>query len=193
MKKNKKIILLLALFSLFTCLYFIQSTYAKYITSTSGNVEAKIARWNILVNNTDITGNKTLTNDITPVYLQSEHIAENVIAPTSSGYFDLVIDYSNVDVSFSYNISIKPNNVLNDFVPTAYQIDNGQKINLTNSTTITNDILYSETTKTKRIRVYLEWVDDTRQTMDNAADTKVTNENDEVTLQVAITFTQKAN
>lgn len=192
MKKNKKIILLLALFSLFICFYFIQSTYAKYVTKTNGNVNAKIARWNILVNDTDIKNNTALENDLTPVYLESEHIAENVIAPTSKGYIDLVIDCSNVDVSFTYNIKISQNETLNDFVPTGYQIDEEDITDLDGSTEINNDILYTDEKRIQKIRVYLEWVDDDRQTMNNKEDTDVTNQNDNVTLNVEISFIQKA-
>jgi hypothetical protein len=41
-------------------------------------------------------------------------VAENTIAPSSSGYFDIVIDPTNVDVSFDYSISI---DLLNENMP----------------------------------------------------------------------------
>ena len=88
MQRRKKILLFSALFFLVVCFYFMQETYAKYITTSEGKINAKIARWNIKVNETDIKNNASLAQDIIPTFEKSENIAENVIAPTIKGYFD---------------------------------------------------------------------------------------------------------
>ena len=141
MQRRKKILLLSALFFLVVCFYFMQETYAKYVTTSEGKINAKIARWNIKVNETDIKNNASLTQDIIPTFEKSENIAENVIAPTIKGYFDLNIDASAVDVSLTYQILIEENDLISDFIITGYQIDDGNLINLTNTNEITNDIL----------------------------------------------------
>jgi len=51
---KKKFRLLLALIALFICLSSIEKTYAKYITSASGNTDITISRWNIKLNDFDI-------------------------------------------------------------------------------------------------------------------------------------------
>lgn len=195
MKKRKKIILLIAFFTLFICLYSMQETYAKYLTTTNGNVKAKIARWNIVVNDTTIKNNEKLANEITPVFVENEHIAQDVIAPTITGYFDLIIDSSNVDVSYTYNIKINESDIISDFVTKSYQIDDNTIIDITDKAAgITDTILYTDTKKVHKIRVFIEWNDDeVTQTMDDTADTAVTFDNEEITLEVAMTFTQLAN
>ena len=54
MNIKNKIKFFIALISLVYCISLIQDTYAKYISSASGNATMSIARWNILVNDTDI-------------------------------------------------------------------------------------------------------------------------------------------
>lgn len=191
MQKRKKILLFSALFFLVVCFYFMQETYAKYVTTSEGKINAKIARWNIKVNETDIKNNASLTQDIIPTFEKSENIAENVIAPTIKGYFDLNIDASAVDVSFTYNILIEENDLISDFIITGYQIGDNPIVNLTDTTEITNDILLDDTNRLQTIRIYFEWYDEDDNKMDNDADTAVTIDNDNLTLNVKLSFTQK--
>ena len=191
MQRRKKILLLSALFFLGVCFYFMQETYAKYVTTSEGKINAKIARWNIKVNETDIKNNASLTQDIIPTFEKSENIAENVIAPTIKGYFDLNIDASAVDVSLTYQILIEENDLISDFIITGYQIDDGNLINLTNTNEITNDILLDEVNRVQTIRIYFEWYDETDNKMDDDADTAVTIDNDNLTLNVKLSVTQK--
>mgnify|MGYP004457506007 FL=1 len=191
MQRRKKILLLSALFFLVVCFYFMQETYAKYVTTSEGKINAKIARWNIKVNETDIKNNASLTQDIIPTFEKSENIAENVIAPTIKGYFDLNIDASAVDVSLTYQILIEENDLISDFIITGYQIDDGNLINLTNTNEITNDILLDEVNRVQTIRIYFEWYDEADNKMDDDADTAVTIDNDNLTLNVKLSFTQK--
>lgn len=191
MQRRKKILLLSALFFLVVCFYFMQETYAKYVTTSEGKINAKIARWNIKVNETDIKNNASLTQDIIPTFEKSENIAENVIAPTIKGYFDLNIDASAVDVSLTYQILIEENDLISDFIITGYQINDGNLINLTNTNEITNDILLDEVNRVQTIRIYFEWYDEADNKMDDDADTAVTIDNDNLTLNVKLSFTQK--
>lgn len=191
MQRRKKILLLSALFFLVVCFYFMQETYAKYVTTSEGKINAKIARWNIKVNETDIKNNASLTQDIIPTFEKSENIAENVIAPTIKGYFDLNIDASAVDVSLTYQILIEENDLISDFIITGYQIDDGNLINLTDTNEITNDILLDEVNRVQTIRIYFEWYDEADNKMDDDADTAVTIDNDNLTLNVKLSFTQK--
>lgn len=191
MQRRKKILLFSALFFLVVCFYFMQETYAKYITTSEGKINAKIARWNIKVNETDIKNNASLAQDIIPTFEKSENIAENVIAPTIKGYFDLNIDASAVDVSFTYNILIEENDLISDFIITSYQIGDNPIVNLTDTTEITNDILLDDTNRLQTIRIYFEWYDEDDNKMDNNADTVVTIDNDNLTLNVKLSFTQK--
>ena len=98
--KRKHFIYILAFLSFVLCIFFIQESYAKYLTSTSENASINVARWRILVNNKDIREGNTADAVIVPVFDGNENIASGIIAPTSEGYFDLVIDATEADVSF---------------------------------------------------------------------------------------------
>ena len=197
MKNKNKIVLLLAFLSLFICFYFIQDSYAKYLTTASTGVTGTVARWNIEVNDTVVKNNDTLTSLITPVFAGTTHIAPNVIAPTVTGYFELEIDSTNVDVSYTYNIAIERNDDISDFIVTGYKVDNGSLISVDTSVatpTISNDVLLSDVTRVHTITVYIGWNDNAAtENMDNQEDTEVTVDLTNVTLNVSMSFVQKAS
>ena len=189
MKNLKKFLFIISCISACISLFFVVETYSRYVTSATGTAKLSIARWNITVNNLTVKNNSDLSNVITPVFPGTTHIAEGIIAPTSEGYFDLELDYTNVDVSFDYEIAISPNtnSSVQDLIATGYSINNGAIIN------ITDTVLKDDTTRTQSMRVYIKW-DDTNGTMDNAADTATTiPDNASALLDVKISFTQKAN
>lgn len=180
-KKVKKITFILAMISLTICLSIIKTTYAKYLTSASGDASIQIARWKILVNNLDIQKNNELSSVIKPVFEGNENIASNVIAPTAEGYFDIIIDATNTDVSFDYEITTKKNETssVSDLILSAYSIDDGTKQNITNKDgqlKLTNSIKYNQEKKTIKLRIYLKWNDDETNgaTMNNSSDTTAT-------------------
>ena len=197
MKSKRKIMLLLSFLSLFVCLYFVSDTYAKYLTTASAGVNGKIAKWNIVVNDTNVRNNDTLTEVITPVFAGTQHVVSNVIAPTVTGYFDLEIDATDVEVSFTYNISIARNSDLRDFIVTGYSVDGGNTETVDTSVetpTISNDILLTDTDRTHTIRVFIGWNDDVNtEELDNTEDTQVTSTLDDVDLTVNLSFVQKAS
>ena len=170
-----------------SCLFFILSlsviknTYAKYITSAAGDANIEIASWKILVNNQDVEENKELTNVITPVFEGNDNIASNVIAPTAEGYFDILIDASNTDVSLKYEITTSDNSesAVTDLEISGYAIDDGERQEIVSEDgqiKIENEILYNAEDKDIKLRVYLKWNDDDTAgaVMDNAADTTAT-------------------
>lgn len=198
MKLFKKYILLIALISAIVSLFVFINTFAKYATSAKQITDIPIARWNIKVNNISIKNGDVLTSVISPIFPGSEHIAEGIIAPTAEGYFDLNLDCTDADVSFSYNITISPNenSSVSDIIATGYSIDNGDVLqfdNLQNS--ITDNIYYSSGITNRTIRVYIKWNDEQdSQTMDNEQDTSSTLESSNgALLNVDLVFTQIAD
>lgn len=184
---------LLACIALLFVVLVVTDTYSKYLTQASGTTDIAIARWRILVNGQDIRNNADLSQVITPVLYHDDNIASNIIAPRSTGYFDISIDCRDADVSFEYEINISPNedSSVTDLIATGYSIDGGQTVSLTRNDNITNQVLLSSNTETIDIRVYIEW-DDTSQnaTMDNQDDTEATKSGDDAKLDVNLSFTQ---
>ena len=135
---NKRFVVLLAFISLFLCVITLQDTYAKYTSMVNETTNIAIARWRILVNDFDIRSNSSTSNLITPVFAGTANIASGVIAPTATGYFDIVVDSTGTDLSFAYNISIAntENSLVQDIVVTRATL-NGTDV------TITNNVFYS--------------------------------------------------
>ena len=168
-------------------------TYAKYYSQTKRDIGTNIKKWNIKVNDIDIKNGTTLTDQIVATFTGSSHIADNTMAPSSEGYFDLVLDYSDVEVSFKYEISIEENTTIPDISIYKLEVDGieiqGNGLTISNSIDIKND---TSSDKKKNIKVYVKWNDDESQgaTMDNDEDTKVVIENDTIKFNINLKFTQ---
>ena len=191
---NKKITIPLCIICFLLCLFFIEDTYAKYITSTNESASMNIARWRILVNNKDIRENSTTNAVITPIFNGNDNINSGIIAPNSEGYFDLIIDATEADVSFKYKIeiSVNQNSPVKDLITTKYIIDNGNEIPLErDNATIENTVLHKDNTKPINIRVYIKWDNSNEATMDNDADTEATKQVDNpAKMDVKLSFIQ---
>ena len=167
-EKHIKSILLILLISLM-CIFLVQVTYAKYKKYAQGIVNNNVAKWNIKVNNESIKNKTTLTSSIIPVFDGDIYTKSGVLAPDSNGYFDIVIDATNSDVSFSYDIEVDKadTNTISDLKITGFSKEEGVIINNVNNT-ISGEIEHN--TASTSIRVYIEW-DDVNGTMNNSEDT----------------------
>lgn len=194
MKLKKTIILVLAFISLGIFIISTAYTYAKYYTKENGTIGSNIKRWDIKINNESIINGTSLTNDITAYIDDDTNVAEDNIAPGTHGYFLIDVDYTNVDLSFSYDISIVENATIPDIEITKVEVD-GVEYNAQNGH-ITGQIdVATATEKTKEIKVYIRWNDDENDgaTMSDAEDTEVAIENEEINFDVNILIVQLAS
>lgn len=190
---NKKRILIFLLF----CLVFIflfQEAYAKYRKYASVQVDNTVAKWNIKINN-ELIGNKTtLTNRITPVITSNNFVKADVLAPGSSGYFDVNIDATDADVTFTYEIGISKYDsyTINDLNIYAYAVDDFTTTNNVVNDTVTGTIQHNTASTT--IRIYYNWLDDGTDTMNNQTDTTAaTSGTSNADILVTFHLTQKKN
>ena len=173
MKNFKKLAILLSCISLLICIGFIMQAYAKYTSSISGSSDIQIARWDIVVNTVTVKSESSLTGYITPVFLGNEYIANDVIAPTAEGYFELTLDFSQVDVSFDYSISFAPNveSSVVDLVATKYVI-NGVEGQFDSEQVIKEHVSYlDDRSVPTKVTIYFIWDDAPGTMMNNAEDT----------------------
>ena len=199
---KRRLCLLLLLISVSVSLCFISSTYSRYVAGTEGNIDMLFAKWQILVNNSDITAQNSSNITFTPVIEPDNNIKANTIAPTSKGYFDIDINPSNVDVSFRYLINLTMNNqTMPDIMITKYAIlpDDYQEGDVieyitTNTTAITNDMIYDEGFDPFTIRIYFEWYDGEGESMDDSADSAIGQDaavnNTSLTITATLSFEQ---
>lgn len=199
MKISKKIILLFIIFILLVFLFFLlRQTYAKYKTAVTGNAAIAISRWNIKVNNQSIKNNNDISAKIQPVFFGNDNIASNIIAPTAEGYFDLVFNFKDVDVSFKYdiNVSSDESSAVSDLVTTGYSVDGGEKITFNNfNSPISETFALANKPEERTIRIYIMWNDDPdTSSMNNIDDTLSTMKADSsAILKANIAFTQVAS
>ena len=193
--KNRKLRLVLACISLLLLVDMIQDSYAKYVSSTEANGNFTIARWAFMVNNQDVLNNSNFSNTIVPVFDTNPNIAAGVIAPTSTGYFDVTIDSTNVGVSYDEEITLTTdaNNTVSDIIFTGYKLNNNNIVNFTNNTTQTFTTSHSlnETNKVNTYRFFIEWHDGENETMNNSADANAS-KNGNATIKINLRFIQKA-
>ena len=234
---NKRIKIILILLTLSVTLSFMSDTYSRYIASSDGNVQAEFARWQllvnnparrvkppktkkpnielsfaswqILVNNKDITDGTTSSLEITPVIEASNNIKDNKIAPSSKGYFDILVNPTEVEMSFDYTVNVKVlNENLPDILISKYAIldknyEEG-KTTITKQDIVDNEIKGSLTYDNKTenfkfeeftIRVYFEWYEGINESMNDEQDTEVAidvNKNDtKLQIEATIKFEQK--
>ena len=184
MIKRLRIILLLITLSISLCI--MSNTYSRYVADASGNFEVILAKWQILVNTIDITNNNSSTIEFEPVILTNTNVKANYMAPSSTGYFDIVINPTNVDVSFKYTITLNiSNETTPDLMISKYAIlpsdyIEGSDITQYNVTdnTITNSVLVDNTVNNFSftpftVRIYFEWYEGEDELMNDEADTLI--------------------
>ena len=191
---TKKFKLFFAMISLLILTNSIQESYAKYISSASAISNFSIANWTFMVNDQDVLNQSDFSTTIVPVIDSNSNIKAGVIAPTSTGYFDINIDYSDVDVAFTENISISylEDNCVSDLVIVGYKLNNGELISVNAGDVISINHAINETTTTDNYRFYVQWIDGSGETMNNDDDTEAASEG-VAKLKVNLNFIQKAN
>lgn len=196
--KDIRFILIFIIIVSFSFIYLFQSSLAKYRKQITGNINLEIAKWNIKINNEEVQNKSVLTNNIIPTFEGNEYTKDSVIAPGSKGYCDIIIDATNVDVNFTYEIEIviSEENKIEDLKTTGYTInpsnnDDENTITAINeNTTISGEITHN--TKETKIRLYFQWYDEEDNIMNNNEDTNVAiDETSQAAIAAKIKFSQK--
>ncbi|HAB67624.1 MAG TPA: hypothetical protein DCE23_09690 [Firmicutes bacterium] len=109
MKTRNKVFLIISILLIIIVIYQAGNTYAKYVSARKENAEGDFAKWNIIVNNTDIMENKIIEKQSAMMIIddddENKFFSKNIFAPGRRGYFEINIDYSGVSIPFSYEIS----------------------------------------------------------------------------------------
>ena len=92
--------ILLVISSLALTLSLMSNTYSRYVADVDSNIDLLFAKWQILVNENDITNNTTTSINITPVMEENVNVAENTarvlqqynfLIPTMAFYYKAFI------------------------------------------------------------------------------------------------------
>lgn len=101
----KKIFVFTGLIFLVLTLGLLFDTYGLLESAGRGETEFEIGRWNISINELDVTLNHTITAE-NLVYFGNDKVEPGYFAPGTSAGFEMVIDAHDTDVSVRYDITI---------------------------------------------------------------------------------------
>lgn len=201
--KNKLKLLLALIVSTFT-ISLISNTYSRYIVDAASNLEMQFSKWQILINENDITDNNSSEIVLAPVLEKNENIKANTFAPTSKGYFDILVDPTNVELSFDYTISLEllnqdmPDLLISNYslIDSSYNENDTLTLNNIENNQIKGTLNYNTQEENYSfepftIRIYFEWYEGENELMNDISDTQVTNTQNNLQIKANIQFTQK--
>ena len=179
-------------------IFSIRRTYARYFEKVDTTYQTHIKRWLIKINDLNIHEAKSLSEVVQPVLVENENMNNNTLVPGRTGYFDMMIDYTYVDLAFKYEFSIEQLNEtqLKDFEIYGYEIVDGDKSTVTETKQIKgvidpNKDLNSANEKKRDIRILFRWNDGDGSIMDNKLDTQYrSEENEALNYRATLKFTQ---
>ncbi len=114
---KKHILIVLCVVSVIALIIQITYTYSLFETDRDAVIVTPLAKWNVLVNNTNVTYNLSQDNSFSlgGINWQSgNHVREGKAAPGSVGTFEINIDPTDTEVSFLYEITIDTSELLNE-------------------------------------------------------------------------------
>lgn len=179
-KKTKvKIMEIACVISLIITIFSIQRTYARYFEQVDTTYQTHIKRWLVKVNDKIVHEAETLNEIMEPIITESAYSNSQILVPGQTGYFEMLIDYTDVDIAFEYTFTIEQLNEtpLEDFEIYGYEVIDGEEHTITETNEIKGIIdptteVNSAGEKKKEIRVLFRWNDGEGSTMDNQADTQ---------------------
>ena len=187
---KNKIKILIVFITLAFSLSIMSNTYSRYVADANGDITLAFAKWQILINDEDITNGEEKTLSITPVIMESENVAAGKLAPSSVGYYDIEIDATNVETSFNLDITLEENIDMPDLKISKYSINDEEEIDIEDNE-INKTFYYQDGLGIINIRIYFEWYDMDDNLMDDEEDTRLVNTNDSITITTNLSFEQE--
>lgn len=187
MKFNKSVKIILLILVLIVLFLVIRSTYSKYISTKDSGTNFHISKWNILLNDKNISENKDFSQDIQITYNENtENIAQGVIVPTSKGYFEIKLESTGTELPFEYTLKVKQeedlDNSIPDFKITSYILNDNEIIELDpDQTEIVGTVEPPKDVDGKftgqevinNFIIYVEWEDSENNILDNLEDVSI--------------------
>ena len=168
MGKNRTMkMILITLLITMIALVLVSGTYAKYTSSASGSDTARVAKWSFNVGENDIVAKDTFTFDLFKTITDTDGKtetdvvsanADKVIAPGTSGSFDLVLENKS-ETSAKYGITYTVTNTAS--IPVQFSV-NGKDWtdNLANVVESDTDTKLDANNGTKTITIQWKWAYD---------------------------------
>jgi len=170
-------------------LYEITESYGLFESEKGTVVNSEIGKFQILVNDNLI--NETTSFSVSNITVSGDsNVRQNHFAPGTNGYFDIVIDPNDSDVSIYYEIVCHSDLIENDQIHLT-RIENVGKpdLNVVSPNTYSAIIPLSDIKNDVKttIRFYVEWVNDEN---NNEIDSMYGNTSTKFDIPMEITFRQ---
>ncbi len=188
MEKNKTMrMILITLLIAMIALVLVSGTYAKYTSSASGSDTARVAKWSFIVGGNDIVAENTFTFDLFKTIKDTDGKdetdvvsanADRVIAPGTSGSFDLVLENKS-ETSAKYSVTYTVTNT--ESIPVQFSVngtdwkDNIEELNISTSAT---DTKLDANNGTKTITIQWRWAYENTKENATTEEKKATDEKD---------------
>ena len=138
--------------------------------------------------------NSDITSTIELTIPETNYNIENYLVPGVIGYFDVIVDGSDISVPFKYTITslLGTNNEISDLKIVGYSLDNNND-NISYLTEINPNVEISvQPNQNSTIRVYVQWNDDENsQNSNDEEDTLLAQDNAIGSVVVNLKFEQR--
>lgn len=156
----KRVLIIAFVFVLLVTLYEVSTSFSLFESANTMIVNNDIGKWQILVNDDLISEAVNFSVDKVKVS-SDENVRENHFAPGTEGYFDIVIDPNDTDVSIYYEITCRDDMITNPQISlTNIEVVDGDDMIMIAPFTYAGVIPLSdiENKEVTTIRFYVEWL-----------------------------------
>lgn len=155
--KFKIILGIFGIFILAVVLYEFNDSYGLFESNNNMIVNSEIGKWNVYVGGKEATSGSFTVDSIN--IIDSSNVKEGKLAPSTVGYFDIIIDPRDTSVSVRYDITFDFSSVTGNFsVTEIVEITSGNLIK-TGENTYSKFISLADIKNgtTNTVRVYVKW------------------------------------
>ena len=136
--KFKIILGIFGIFILTVIMYEFNASYGLFESNNNMIVNSEIGKWNVYVGGSEATSGTFNVDSIN--IIDSSNVKEGKLAPSTMGYFDVVIDPRNTSVSVRYDITFDFSSITGNFSVTAIEEVNSGNLIRTGENTYTKVI-----------------------------------------------------
>lgn len=189
---KNKIIYIVCAIMIFISIYEIKNTYGLFESKKEIDIDKSVAKWNIYINDNNLNTTETFTID-NFTFQETDTVAKDKIAPGILGWFDILIDARDTQVSIIYEITFDFTSLPSKITVEKIEEINGREIIKTGPNTYSNYITLDDINNNVKdtIRVYIKWNNDEE---NNENDTNIgIIKNNSIKIPVSITVSQYLN
>ena len=189
---KNKIIYIVCAIMIFISIYEIKNTYGLFESKKEIDIDKSVAKWNIYINDNNLNTTETFTID-NFTFQETDTVAKYKIAPGILGWFDILIDARDTQVSIIYEITFDFTSLPSNITVEKIEEINGREIIKTGPNTYSNYITLDDINNNVKdtIRVHIKWNNDEE---NNENDTNIgIIKNNSIKIPVSITVSQYLN